>query len=325
MNESSPLISIIIPAYNIEKYISDTLDSVFRQTYENIEVIVVDDGSKDETGNILDFYARKEPRLKVIHKKNGGVTSARICGVENSKGEYIGFIDGDDLIDPDMYERLYGNIKKYGADISHCGYKRIQNNSISYFYNTGKIICQDNFQGKYDLLEGSLIEPGLCNKLFRRSLFGDLLSKKTVMDFSLKENEDLLMNYCLFGKSSKSVFEDFCPYHYLIRSDSSSHSSLKPHILSDPIKIGELLIGDTKESKELNYIASRYYTVKLIFAATVKSKDKRIIEAKKEAQKKLKLFISTYVSMEKNKKRKFLAVFAAYFPALYGTVHNILR
>ena len=97
------LVSVIIPAYNIEDYIGRCLDSIISQTYKNLEIIVVDDGSRDRTGEILDNYAKKDRRIKVIHKENGGVSSARNKGIEVAEGDYIGFIDGDDLIEPEMY------------------------------------------------------------------------------------------------------------------------------------------------------------------------------------------------------------------------------
>ena len=111
-------ISIIIPAYNIEQYIGATLDSVLAQSYSNLEVIVVDDGSRDGTGNVIDRYAQKDHRIIAIHKENGGVTSARLRGVAEASGEWIGFVDGDDYIEPQMYERLLENALKYNADIS---------------------------------------------------------------------------------------------------------------------------------------------------------------------------------------------------------------
>ena len=111
------LVSVIIPAYNIEDYIGRCLDSVISQTYKNLEIIVVDDGSRDHTGEILDNYAKKDRRIKVIHKENGGVSSARNKGIEAAEGDYIGFIDGDDLIEPEMYKTLVDLLEEENADI----------------------------------------------------------------------------------------------------------------------------------------------------------------------------------------------------------------
>ena len=173
MNEK---ISIIIPVYNLEKYIKRTAESVLKQTYTNIEVIIVDDGSSDESWKIIQKIADKDNRVIPIHQENGGVTSARLKGIRRSTGEWIGFVDGDDEIESDMYEILLNNAKRYNADISHCGYQMIfEDGRVNYFHNTGCLVQQDRTTGLKDLLDGSLVEPGLWNKLFHKNLFHSLL------------------------------------------------------------------------------------------------------------------------------------------------------
>ncbi|HEY8803664.1 MAG TPA: glycosyltransferase, partial [Clostridium sp.] len=103
----NPLISIIVPIYKVEVYIRNCVDSILNQTYKNLEIILVDDGSPDNCGNICEEYSSKDKRIKVIHKKNGGLSSARNAGLDIASGEYIGFIDSDDWIEGDMYESLY--------------------------------------------------------------------------------------------------------------------------------------------------------------------------------------------------------------------------
>ena len=198
-----PLISIIIPAYNIENYIAKCLDSLLNQTYKNLEIIVVDDGSSDDTGKIVDEYAVKYENIKLIHKKNGGVSAARNTGIEVASGYYIGFVDGDDTVDEEMFEVLINNAIKYNADISHCGYKMVFPSRIDYYYNTGILVEQDNQLGLKDLIIGNRVEPGLVNKLYKRELF-----KKVRLNENIKINEDLLANYYLFKQSQKSVFYD---------------------------------------------------------------------------------------------------------------------
>lgn len=111
--ESAPLISVIIPAYNIEKYIAQCLESIVKQTYQNIEILVVNDGSTDQTGNIIDEYARKDNRVKHLKKLNGGLSDARNYGLDRAQGDIISFIDGDDFIDLDMYECLVSAFIKH--------------------------------------------------------------------------------------------------------------------------------------------------------------------------------------------------------------------
>ena len=121
-----PKISVIVPAYNNAPWLPNTLDSILAQTYKNLEVIVVDDGSSDDTPAVLRCYEEKDSRIRIIRKTNGGVTSARLLGVAESTGDWIGFVDGDDYIEPQMYARLMENAVTYRADISHCGQRGLQ-------------------------------------------------------------------------------------------------------------------------------------------------------------------------------------------------------
>ena len=261
MSEGTEMISVIIPAYNVERYISRAMDSVLAQTVHALEVIAVDDGSTDGTGEVLDGYADRYPdRVTVLHTSNRGVTAARLTGVDAAHGEWIGFVDGDDEIEPDMYEFLLKNAVKYEADISHCGYQMIfADGRVHYFHNTGCLAQQDRTTGLKDLLDGSLVEPGLWNKLFRKTLFHSLLHDG-LMPADIRINEDLLMNYFLFQRSKCSVFEDVCKYHYIVRESSASRSALNEHKIYDPIKVRKLILDeagdDMKEAAEEAYLNS---------------------------------------------------------------------
>ena len=225
----SDKISIVVPVFNIEGYVERCLQSLLRQTYTNLEVLAIDDGSTDSSGEILDRLAVTDSRIKVIHKENGGVTSARMAGIRNATGEWIGFVDGDDETEPDMFEHLISNAITYNADISHCGYQMcFEDGRIHYFYNTGLLVQQDKITALKELLSGSRIEPSLCNKLFHKTLFQSLLHSDTVL-LDIKINEDLLMNYMLFSAAKQTVFEDWCPYHYIVRKTSASRGQLTIH------------------------------------------------------------------------------------------------
>lgn len=237
------LISVIVPVYNLENYIKRCLKSIQNQTYRNIEIIVVDDGSIDDSWNVINRIAKEDDRIIPIHKENGGVSSARMLGLANANGEWIGFVDGDDEIEEDMYEVLLNNAFEYNADISHCGYKMIfKDGRISSFYDTKIKKVQDNTTGVIDLLEGDLIEPGLCNKLYKNSIFKDV-----VLDTNIKINEDLLLNYYLFRNSQLSIFEDVTKYHYIIRDNSASRSKLNDYKIYDPIRVKEIILNDAND------------------------------------------------------------------------------
>lgn len=246
-----PMISVIVPAYNVAPWLARCLDSILNQTYQKLEVIVVNDGSTDSTGTVLDEYAVKNCRIVAIHKENGGVTSARLRGIQEATGEWIGFVDGDDEIEPDMYERLLNNALKYHADVSHCGYKMLfPDGRINCFHDTGQLLQQDSIAAIKALLDGSLVEPGLWNKLFRRRLFYSML-QDNAMDTSIRINEDLLMNYYLFSRAKNTVFEDLCLYRYIVRQDSASRQKLNTHKIYDPIKVkAQILEHVSDELKE---------------------------------------------------------------------------
>ncbi|HDT8053597.1 TPA: glycosyltransferase, partial [Enterococcus faecalis] len=116
-----PKISIIVPVYNVEKYLEKCVRSILAQTFTDFELILVDDGSPDSSGAMCDQFAEQDQRVKVIHKENGGLSDARNAGIEIATGEYLGFVDSDDYIADDMYELLYTNIVKEDADLSICG------------------------------------------------------------------------------------------------------------------------------------------------------------------------------------------------------------
>lgn len=128
--EMDRLVSVIVAVYNIEEYLPRCVDSILAQTYEKLEIILVDDGSTDKSGRICDEYAEKDSRIQVIHKKNGGLSDARNAGMDIATGEYIGFVDGDDWIDRDMYRAMYEACEKENAQIAACRYKQITKSGV---------------------------------------------------------------------------------------------------------------------------------------------------------------------------------------------------
>ena len=314
------MISVIVPAFNVESTIIRTLDSILAQTYPEIEVIVVDDGSVDETGRVIDNYASQHKRAMAIHTKNQGVTAARLTGVAQASGEWIGFVDGDDEIELDMYELLLKNAERYGADISHCGYQMVfADGRISYFHNTGCLVQQDRTTGLKDLLAGSMVEPALCNKLFRKTLFQSLLHT-TVMDRSIKINEDLLMNYILFSNANMSVFQDICKYHYLVRNTSASRASLNQHKIFDPIRVKQLIldmkINGMTEAAQRAYIG----TCVNVYNSLVMDRSGQFVREQKAVRnlvKEHKVWIPLL-----SRKQQILASFILYCPAGYKPIYR---
>ncbi len=228
-------VSLIIPVYNIASYLPACLDSVLAQTHVDLEVICVNDGSADDSGVILDEYAKRDARVKVIHKENGGVSAARNDALDQATGSYIGFVDGDDEIEPDMIEFLVTAMERYDVDIAHCGYRMLHlDGTETLFYGTGEVWEQDHEKGLLDLFKGERIEPGCCNKLYKAELFNGVR-----FDRDLLYNEDLLMNARLFHNAKCAVFIDECKYRYIRREGSACKGAVGDKHVFHPVKVRE--------------------------------------------------------------------------------------
>ena len=226
MKQDNALISIIVPIYNIEQYISQCIESLMNQTYKNIEIILVDDGSPDQCPEICDKYAEKDARIKVIHKKNGGLVSARKAGLEQASGAYIGYVDGDDWVEPELYQVLYNAALESKADIIVTGHKRnflgttvsIDNTIAGGIYK-GKTLEQEIYPRM--LYSGLFFQHGIStyvwNKLFKREL---LIRNQMQVDDRIFVGEDAACTYpCLLEAESVHIIESNL-YHYRQRANS---------------------------------------------------------------------------------------------------------
>lgn len=209
------MISVIVPVYNVEAYLDQCIASIVSQTYTNLEIILVDDGSPDNCPDMCDVWAKRDPRIKVIHKENGGLSDARNAGMAVATGSYIGFIDSDDYISPDMYRLLYERIVADGTEIAACG--------IELVYEDGRTSRPLNQAGSFVLtreaameaviLESRLKQP-VCYKLYRSGLIQNLLFPMG------KCHEDVFWTWQAVARADKvSVFDTPC-YFYVQRSES---------------------------------------------------------------------------------------------------------
>lgn len=170
-----PLISVVVPVYGVEKYLPKCVDSILNQTYQNLEIILVDDGSPDNCGRICDSYAEKDSRIRVIHQKNGGLSAARNAGVAVAKGEYISLIDSDDYISPNMYTRMYDAIRENGAQLCICAMRWVHEDG-SLFAGMERGAIQDEVLTKEEAFQKLHGKNGAnyvtaVNKLYHRALF----------------------------------------------------------------------------------------------------------------------------------------------------------
>lgn len=225
-----PEISIIVPVYKVEKYLKKCVDSILNQTFKDFELILVDDGSPDNCGKICDEYAHKDSRVKVIHKENGGLSSARNAGLDIAQGEYIGFVDSDDWIEPDMYEILYKLIKKYKTNISICGIRTVKKN-----INTYNITPKVNHiirlkRGKEEVLESrysdNWISWSCCNKLYSRVKIKGIRFIEGII------YEDVPFSIEVFNQISSYVYTDKKLYNYLQIGESITRNKISNKHLS---------------------------------------------------------------------------------------------
>lgn len=241
-------VSVIVPIYNAEKYLNKCLESIIGQTYKNLEIILVDDGSPDNSPEICDDWAQKDSRIRVIHKKNGGVSSARNAGIDLAQGDYIGFVDADDWIEPNMYEVLINNAEKFSADKSSCGY-------VYYGRNVSRAVdctvLKNSDDMRLRLIRGD--HNAVWCAIYSRSVVGDIR-----FDESLKVAEDWLFNYQVCLKMSSEVIVDTPLYHYEDNIESAMHG-INEKKISDRISVLEYIWNsEYNREKRLPQLAGEY-------------------------------------------------------------------
>ena len=228
MYKSDALISIIVPVYNVENYLKKCIDSIIAQTYHNLEIILVNDGSTDLSGQICNECAKRDSRIHVYYKENGGLSSARNFGIEKSNGDYIGFVDSDDYIAEDMYDFLLNEINRHDTDMAICG--------VGDIYN-GKLIepkkCV-SFQSPPEevikfVLEAEVISVQAWNKLYKKSLFD-------YIRFPVgKTAEDAFVMIEILDKCRRIAVNTSVKYYYVHRKNSITTRSFSEHDF-DPIE-----------------------------------------------------------------------------------------
>lgn len=247
-------LSIIIPVYNCEKYLPNCLESVLNQTWKKFEVILINDGSEDCSGQICEDYAKKDNRIKVIHQDNHGVSYARNVGLKVATGDVISFIDGDDILESNMYELLIKAMQEYETDISHCGYKHIVGQEVRLVHDTKCVLIQSQTEALDCLVGGRIFGGGLWSKLFRKELLDGITFKE-----NLKINEDILFNFEAFRKAKKTVFIDYALYNYIAHIGTSAvFKTSDEKKLKDACEVSRKMYEELKGSL-LNDIAAERY------------------------------------------------------------------
>ena len=301
-------ISVIVPAYNCQDTIERCIKSIQNQTYKNLEIVVVNDGSTDNTETLLREMQDEDDRIIVISIPNGGVSHARNTGLDNASGDYITFVDSDDYIDKEMYETLYDLIKEYGVEIAHCSYKNVDGEAVVPVGDTGKIIVQNHDEAIKCLLSGKLFAGGNWNKLYNNTLFDNRRFDETI-----RFNEDVLANYYLFSKVEQSIYIDRAFYNYVSNESSTTHS-LKTNDGAENVVLVAKRMAEMSSGKPYQTEADyRYAYLSLcLYRAYVFSNNPKEIEKKRLSKENIKLMNGLYKG-----KDRVNYILLMYFPQIF--------
>lgn len=312
------LISVIVPVYNIEKYVDRCVESIVNQTYKNLEIILVDDGSSDRSACICDQWKERDTRIKVIHKRNGGLSDARNRGIKSAKGNYYSFVDGDDMLDSQMIEKLYNALILANADVSMCRMEKIEQFKR---YATREFL--DNNISKIELdgveairlLLREKIDCSACLKLYKKEMFSNL-------EFPYgKTNEDFALMYKLFYKTQKIIYISDILYYYYFRENSitsSSFSEKQFDKIDNCIEMLEYIKFNLPEIKNEAYYYLQKQSLYLLKTLCITGLEKQYRNRYKQLRRILKensirIIKSNWFSL----KEKMMILCITWFPGLY--------
>lgn len=285
------LISVIVPVYQVEDYLKRCVDSITKQTYENLEIILVDDGSPDRCGEMCEAYAKQDSRIRVLHQKNGGLSAARNAGIEAANGSFLAFVDSDDFIAGDFIEALYKALISTNSDISQCKYEYVTGDLITKAKEPGKIrilsgkqmlVEMYDYEGAYNVVA--------WNKLYKRSLFQKIRYPNG------KIHEDEATSYRLFYEAEKVAFLDRYLYGYFTSPSSITRNEFKRNRLDWAWALERRMeFYREKEERELLRLTIKAYMDGVIalykncriYLADSKTEQKELFKKVKAAKKEL--------------------------------------
>lgn len=312
MNE---LISIVVPVYNVEKYLNKCIESIINQSYSNLEIILVDDGSKDSSGIMCDSYILKDKRIKVIHKENGGLSDARNAGIEIAKGEYLSFIDSDDYVHKDFIKVLYGLCIKYNSDISMCGaFETSKDEDFNFNLEQGNE-CIKYSRGILEKKES--IYCVAWNKLYKKEIFKHIRYPKG------KLHEDVAVINKILYYSNKIAITDLRLYFYYNNPNSIMRStfSIKRLDVLDVIYDSYIFFLEKNEIQYAYNSLNDYIDTALFLykECQVLGKDSKKIE-KQLLKKYSKEYIKVLENINMSVIKKIKYIIYRFIPKLYLVV-----
>ena len=251
----SKLVTIIIPVYNVEKYLKSCVESLTKQTHKDIEIILVDDGSPDNSGILCDTLAETDSRIVVIHKENGGVSSARNAALDIMKGDFVTFVDGDDYVDEDFISCMYNAITKNNADIATCGHYRVEfDGTLKSIYtlsdNADDIICKTGIESLTDMFYGETCSASSGSKLYKKSFFDKLRFPGYVM------GEDTYVVYHAFSEAKKIAHTNKPRYYYVQHESSVTNKKANYIKFYDYVRLYDHILEVDKNLANKTYFNS---------------------------------------------------------------------
>lgn len=302
------LISVIVPVYNVENYLSRCVDSIINQTYSNLEIILVDDGSTDSSGIICDEYKKKDKRITVIHQENGGVSSARNRALDIIKGKYVVFSDSDDFVSKDYIMYLYKLLLKYKSDISICGLQSVgEKYAVQNKREKSIVRVYDSRTALEMLCYQKEIANAPWGKMYKASLFNDIR-----YPVGRAYSEDLITTYKLIDKSAKIVKGSKKIYFYYQRTDSVMHQSFSLKLM-DKIEISEEVMKHIQEKypELIKAAICRFFISNVQVLRVLPYKDKKYQHELKFIKENIRLYRKTVLCDSKAKKINRLVALAS--------------
>lgn len=318
MNE---LISVILPIYNVSEYLERAINSVITQTYKNIEIILVDDGSTDDSGIICDRFADTDSRIKVIHKQNGGLSSARNAGIEIALGEYLTFIDSDDYVDEDYVEYLYKLVCEYNVPMSICSHTVVYENGTVLKKETGERQCLDAHKVLERILYDEDIDLSAWAKMYHKSLFKNIRFKEGRLF------EDAATTYKFVYESQRIALGSESKLYYMIRNNSISNigfSRKKIDLITSTKEMSDFCVEkypDLKKAGMRRLIYAYMSTLSQLANSSVKD-----IEVQKDLMKFIRKNGMSVLLDPRSKNRDKLGIVSTFFGFnFYKFIWNFYR
>lgn len=312
------LVSIIVPVYNVKQYINQCLDSLINQSLNEIEIIIVNDGSTDGSGEICRQYEKKDQRVKLINKENGGLSDARNVGLKYAEAEYVGFIDSDDYVDINFYEELYKGIRQEKVDVAVARINKINEKKESLFqcgYEETRVIA--NHAAMKSMLTARGISNSVCNKLFRRVLF----EKQQFPVGKLYEDE--FVTYRIIDRCSHVYFTAETSYYYRVNQQGITHGAFSDKEL-DRIEASLIRLDYMKGAHpELVEDAKRYLMFDSLTALSKMDKYNRKYD--NVLKKNIRFSLAAYLRGRSSFGAKGFSVLAAMSPRLSVFLYRIIR